>query len=383
MSGARAKYMSEYQYYEFQAIDRPLSTSDRQQLRDLSTRAEITATSFTNSYQWGDFKGDPAKLMERWFDLHLYLANWGTRRLMMRLPAQMVDVDQIDTFLSDIDFVQHWVSGDNLIVDINRSEMEIDDWEEGSGRLADMAPLRADVLAGDLRCFYLLWLSAVEDDLVEDDEHEPMPGMGPLTASLVAFAEFFAIDLDLVHAAAERPAVTAVVSPDAVRSAIAVLPDDDKNGFLTQLFEGAPHVGVALRAEIRKRLGSDSDAAPAESRTAGELRARTEAVRLDRQRAEAEKAAAERRRQAEAAEKIRRARVETVKRRGDSVWREVEADIERRNASGYDAAAQLLQDLKSIAEERGTMDEFQRRLRAIREQHSQKVRFIERLAAIG
>src|ERR1700719_5026877 len=70
--------MSEYQYYEFQAIDRPLSDADRQELRDLSTRARITATSFTNSYQWGDFKGDPAKLVERCFELHLYVANCGS-----------------------------------------------------------------------------------------------------------------------------------------------------------------------------------------------------------------------------------------------------------------------------------------------------------------
>ena len=62
--------MSEYQYYEFQAIDRPLGEADRKALRDISTRARITATSFVNSYEWGDFKGDPAKLMERWFDLH-------------------------------------------------------------------------------------------------------------------------------------------------------------------------------------------------------------------------------------------------------------------------------------------------------------------------
>ena len=78
--------MSEYQYYEFQTIDGLLSESDRQALRGLSTRARITATSFANAYEWGDFKGDPAKLMERWFELHLYLANWGSRRLMIRLP---------------------------------------------------------------------------------------------------------------------------------------------------------------------------------------------------------------------------------------------------------------------------------------------------------
>lgn len=41
--------MSEYQYYEFQAIDRPLREADQAALRALSTRARITATSFTNS----------------------------------------------------------------------------------------------------------------------------------------------------------------------------------------------------------------------------------------------------------------------------------------------------------------------------------------------
>jgi len=51
--------MSEYQYYEFQAIDRPLDASAREALRALSSRARITATSFTNAYNWGDFSGDP------------------------------------------------------------------------------------------------------------------------------------------------------------------------------------------------------------------------------------------------------------------------------------------------------------------------------------
>src|SRR3546814_7652461 len=74
--------MSEYQYYEFQAIDRPLDRAAQEALRSISSRARISATSFTNHYEWGDLKGDPCKLMEQWFDLHLYLTNWGTRRLM-------------------------------------------------------------------------------------------------------------------------------------------------------------------------------------------------------------------------------------------------------------------------------------------------------------
>lgn len=40
--------MSEYQYYEFQAIDRPLTSREMGELRAVSSRAAITATRFTN-----------------------------------------------------------------------------------------------------------------------------------------------------------------------------------------------------------------------------------------------------------------------------------------------------------------------------------------------
>lgn len=48
-------------------------------LRGLSTRAQITTTSFVNVYHWGDFRGDPVKLMERCFDAFVYVTNWGYR----------------------------------------------------------------------------------------------------------------------------------------------------------------------------------------------------------------------------------------------------------------------------------------------------------------
>src|SRR5947209_2732259 len=84
--------MSEFQYYEFQALDRPLTDREQKELRALSTRAEITEHSFTNEYHWGDFKGSPEKLMEKYFDAFFYVANWGTRRLMLRLPRGLVDL---------------------------------------------------------------------------------------------------------------------------------------------------------------------------------------------------------------------------------------------------------------------------------------------------
>ena len=204
--------MSEYRYYEFQAIDRPLDPTAQQALRSISSRARITATSFTNHYEWGDLKGDPRKFMERWFDLHLYLANWGSRRLMIRLPKRLFRREDIDPFLREVDWVEVGISADNLIVDIHRDEVELDDWDNGSGWLAALAPLRSDVLSGDLRLFYLLWLTAVQDDLVSDTELERLPGIGPLTGALEGFAEFFGVDPDLVQAAAESGAGDAAIS---------------------------------------------------------------------------------------------------------------------------------------------------------------------------
>jgi len=51
--------VSEYQYFEFRAIDEPLDPCAQRDLRGISSRANITATSFTNSYSWGNLKADP------------------------------------------------------------------------------------------------------------------------------------------------------------------------------------------------------------------------------------------------------------------------------------------------------------------------------------
>lgn len=371
--------MSEYQYYEFQAIDRPLGEADREALRALSSRARITATSFTNHYDWGDFKGDSKKLMESCFDLHLYLANWGARRLMIRLPQRLMDPSLLDACLSEVDWVEVSAAGENLIVDIHRDEVDLDhfEWDDGSGWLAALAPLRADAMSGDLRLFYLLWLAAVDEEEVEDGATEPLPGIGPLTGALEAFAGFFYIDPDLVMAAAEHPKDVghATASSDAARRTLAAMTEADKTELLLRLVEGDPHVAAELRGRLRTL-----HARPATGlRTAGELRARRAAIREARERAAAQRLAAEQARKKAEAEKARRARLDILKRRGAAAWQDVEMEIERRNPAGYETAAGLLSDLEELAAEQGTLAEFTRRIEAIRVKHGRKRTFIERL----
>ena len=56
--------MSEYKYYQFRAVDRPLTPEQMAELRLYSTRARITPTTFVSEYQWGNFRGDEDAWME-------------------------------------------------------------------------------------------------------------------------------------------------------------------------------------------------------------------------------------------------------------------------------------------------------------------------------
>jgi hypothetical protein len=370
--------MSEYQYYEFLAVDRPLDEAAQEALREISSRGRITATSFINHYEWGDLKGDPREFMEQWFDLHLYFTNWGTRRLMMRVPARFLDRAGTDAFLRQLGWVEVWTSGDTVIVDIFREEVEdYDGLDDGSGWLATLAPLRGDVLSGDLRLFYLLWLAAVQEERVADDEPEPLPGIGPLTGALEAFAEFFCIDADLVQVAAERGA-DLTPSRDDLREALAAIPDREKTELLVRVAAGDALVAAELRKKFRE--AGPGVAAP---RTAGTLRRQAQELAEARERAAAERREAEQRQRAERAEKERRAYLQSIRQRGEQVWREIESEIERRSPPAYDRAAGLLSDLQVLAVEEGSEDEFKRRLDSIRTRHEKKGRFIERLTRLG
>ena len=159
-TGREAVGMSEYQYYEFLALDRPLTEKQRAELRSISTRAEITATRFVNEYQWGDLKGDPRQMVERYFDAFLYLANWGTRRLMFRLPRGVLDAETAGQYCYT-DTASLIETGSHLILSLYVDREPDDYWDEPGGQLAAMVQARSELAAGDLRLLYLAWLLAL------------------------------------------------------------------------------------------------------------------------------------------------------------------------------------------------------------------------------
>jgi hypothetical protein len=375
--------VSEYQYYDFRAVDRTLNEAEQKQLRAVSSRADITKRSFTNHYEWGDFKGSPAQFMERYFDLFLYLANWGSRHFSVRLPKQLVDAADLKRFFRGEEASLR-VKGQHVIVDVIRNDIELDDdWDDGRGRLDELAPMRDAALDGDLRVFYLAWLMGVETGEVPDEEREPLPGIAPLTPALEAFADFFYMNADLVAAAAESPPAPSLGEPSRAHivAAIEALDAREKSALLLRLYDGDTH----LRGELRRRCRGNGDhsASRAALRTAADLRAIAARVAEERQRAEEARLEAEKRRKERKAAAALRQRLDALEKREEAAWREVESIIQIRNAPAYEKATALLSDLRELALRHDTDGEFHHRLLAIRDRHSSKPRFLERLVAAG
>ena len=235
-------------------------------MRDLSSRAQITATSFVNDYSWGDFPGDPQELVKSCFDLHLYIAKWGSRRLIIRLPKHVMDPADLVAFISELDWVTVSTSDDHLMIDIDRNDVDCGcAWINGSGWLDTLAPLRTDLLSGDLRLFYLLCLTSIGPDFPPDAVKEPLPGIGPLTGALEAAMDFLDIDRDLVVAAAATP--HAESDPDAIHAFVSGIAESEKTDLLIRLMEGDAHIGSDLQRRLRLQTGD-----PSERRTVAELR---------------------------------------------------------------------------------------------------------------
>ncbi|MBK9053924.1 MAG: hypothetical protein IPL78_24335 [Chloroflexi bacterium] len=90
--------MSEYQYYEFQAIDRPLTEEEQRAVSRLSSRVDPHPRQAVFVYHYSDLPTNAKQLLAKYYDAMFYIANWGTTQLMFRFPQELVDVRQIEPY---------------------------------------------------------------------------------------------------------------------------------------------------------------------------------------------------------------------------------------------------------------------------------------------
>jgi hypothetical protein len=324
--------MSEYQYYEFLALDRPLTAKQRAELRSISTRAEITATRFVNEYEWGDLKGDPRTMMERYFDAFLYLANWGTRRLMFRLSSAVLDAATAARYC-----------------DTNTASLI----ETGSHQ---------------------------SDEVDDEDTEPPVPaGLGNLSASLQAVADFLEIDEDLIAvAAASSPPIR---EPSGFAEWVASRPAEEKDALLARVAAGE---GAQVQALLLRRLRAASGSPPtAPARTAAELRqaagdhkaARAEAAEQRRLEAEARRAPAQ--------AAVYAKHLDQLATRAEAAWAKAAELIETKRPRDYDLAVSLLRDLQALPERQEDPAAFRMRFAELRAQHQRQPSLLDRFDQAG
>ena len=90
--------MSEYQNYEFAAIDGPISDEGMRYARGCSTRASVSRMRWQNTYTFGDFHGSVETLL-KYYDAHFYIANWGSVRLGLALPNGALPTEAVQPYL--------------------------------------------------------------------------------------------------------------------------------------------------------------------------------------------------------------------------------------------------------------------------------------------
>lgn len=246
-------------------------------------------------------------------------------------------------------------------------------WGGGAGSIL---PVRAELLAGDLRALYLLWLLSVQvGEVADDDVEPPVPAsLDVLTGSQTALVEFLRIDRDLVAVAAAGSAPASDCRVDVARW-VAGLSGAERDALLVRLLEGDD---LLLRAATQRRMESGGPD-QAGVRTAAELLDQAAEQRERREQAERERRAARAAESARRDELAWRKRLAALAAEGDGAWARMAARIAEKKPSGYDVAVDLLVDLQKVCDPAV----FASRVKALRREHGRKVTFVERLGHAG
>lgn len=381
--------MSEYQYYEFVAIDEPLTPKQMAELRSRSSRASITPTSFVNDYQWGNLKGDPADWMRRYFDAHVYVANWCSCWLFLRVPRDALDIQTLHAFETESAFTvdrtdTHWLLEWALSESDNYDRFAE---EDGRGWMGRLAPLRDELLRGDMRPLYLGWLAGVSAGEVDEAATEPLPprGLSRLTAAQQSLVEFLEIGQDLLIAAGlpDRQAPDLDTKSDAeVDAWIVELPTAAKTAVLKLLVTGHAQQAernLKLRFLAWQREQRPIGEAEPRRRTVAELQKLAASAAETRKKQEA----AQRKRTEAEGQAKRKTYLRTLAADFDQCWRNADHRAERGIASAYDEVKRVLVELAEAYTLCASRADFDRKLAQFMVRHGKRGALVRRLADAG
>jgi hypothetical protein len=370
--------MSEYQYYEFQTIDRPLTPKEQTEIKELSSRVKLTPTQAIFLYNYGSFHNQPEEVLAKYFDAMFYIANWGTWQLIFRFPKAIVNPKWFQPY--DLpDAITITQTAKYIILNIEIHEEEgLSGWVEGEGWLPELLPLRDDLLGGDLRLLYLVWLrvspALAGEALDEDPVEPPIPAnLSQLSPALKEFIKLVELDSDLVAAAALESPNRQVGSDSPLEGWLSALTEAERQEFLLKLVRREPHVDLQLINRLKELAGagkSTPQSVPGYRRLS-ELQEIANTVKEQRQE-----------REQNAARQKRTQVLEKLAPKEAQTWKKVVELIELKQAKPYDEATALLKDLHDLAVDRGRLPEFSERFDRIKSDYSNRSALMTRFRSI-
>ncbi len=370
--------MSEYQYYEFQTIDRPLSAEEQAAISKLSSRAQFTPTQAIFVYNYGDFRGDPKQVLTQYFDSMLYVANWGTWRLIFRLPKAIVDPVWFQPFLIP-GAISIATTPEYLILDIEIHEEGGPNggiW--GEGWLSQLIPLRDDLLRGDLRLLYIAWLrvaTACSDIEIDVNPVEPSipANLVQLSAPLQAFIELVELDPGWVEAGAQASPHHESAAEAPLENYLSELSEAERHEYLVKLVQREPYADLHLLHRLRVLAGenqSTPELIPGHRRLS-ELEEIAETLQTEREQ-----------REQNAARQKRRHELEALAPKEVQTWERVMELIALKQTKSYEEAVALLIDLRDLAEHQEQLPEYIRRLQKLKSDFSTRPALLARLRQV-
>jgi hypothetical protein len=372
--------MSEYQYYGWQTIDRPLTMRELDAVARLSSHMdEVSTTRAVVTYHWGDFKHNPIQVLHKYFDIFLYDSNFSCRRLAFRIPKKLLDPSAIEDYL-DGEFITLETSDNYHLLEFNFFD------ETGSSRFEYVDPdqmlnrletLREQIIQGDFSALYIVWLLSItqmkDDPEIDEILEPPVPsGLNKMSIGLLTLIEFFEIDLHLVSAAAASAHLAeSSLQPDPA-AAIPSLTREQMEGHLTAIVNGEAGAVAMLKKQLSQLAGADSPTTTNTLRTAGELLQMRELVR------EQEEVRAR-----EEAERKHIQKLEDLSAHQEKAWEQVAALCQEKRARAYDEATQLLCDLHELSEYKNQPDQYRTRFASILDDYGKSAAFKDRLRRAG
>ena len=376
--------MSEYQFYEFVTVDKQLSSDEMNQLRSISTRADISSTRFCNTYNYGDLKAEPERMLLDYFDAFVYVSNFAYQRFIIKLPKESFEAAMLKPYFPGDGYqCSFQTKKDYWLLEFsysNENGYDDDGWVEGEGWMGRLLSIRNELLKGDYRSLYLIWLAEVEsmdrlDELPEDLEEPPVPaGLNKLSASQSALCEFLKLPSHIVEAAArgisdaDVPELEELVSPWLAKQSA-----EQCQQLLKELL--LDETGVVRTKQVATIIQSHKNSTSTgqnQLRTVADLKQDAKAIR--------QKATeAERRKQQKTLEK----HIEEVAAREPAYWNRLEELLEKRGSSSvYKELKEKASSLKLVAQAKHRLDDFEHRILLLKEAFSKKKHHLQELEEV-